>query len=89
MKTFTICASETTTNIPMTAQEIQIVQRSSVPAKSAFQPSIGVVVGSSTSSVLIETRPVAFDKALKTQRLNRALQVGYFSPIQETNYKFK
>ena len=76
-------------NLSSTAQEIQIVHRSSMPTKLAFQPSIGVVFDKNTRSVMIETRPVAADKVLKTQRLNRALQVGYFAPIKETSSKLK
>lgn len=89
MKVFTINASESIANIPFTAQETQFVQRSSAPNKSASQASIGVLVGSTTQSVLIETRPVAADKALKTQRLNRALQVGYYAPLSTTSSKIK
>jgi len=89
MKTITISSSATTANIPLTAQDVQIVQTTSMPTKPPFQPSIGVVVSSSTYSVLIETRPVAADKALKTQRLNHALQLGYFPPLKETSSKLK
>lgn len=89
MKTVTIKASDMTVNVSSTAQELQIVQRPSMQSIPSFQPSIGVVIEKSTNSVMIETRPIADDKALKTQRLNRALQVGYFAPIKETNSKLK
>ena len=56
--------------------------------------STSVVVGAFMTSqlpaiVLIETRPVAFEKGMKTQRLNHAVQLGYFPPLKETISKLK
>jgi hypothetical protein len=83
MKTFTIRASQTVADIPLSAHDVQRMQGSSVLVGSTFQ-SIGVMMEAGSHYVIIETRPVAADKAKKTQRLNRALQVGYFIPTQET-----
>jgi hypothetical protein len=89
MITITIGSSQNVVSVPSTAREFQPVSRVvNLPSgMNQVNTSIGVVVGASVQSVTLSTRPVALEKALKTQRLNQFLEKGFTPPLKSTSSK--
>jgi len=88
MISITIGSSESVANIQSNAQELHSLNKVRLSSEHAkAKATIDVVVGANVHSVTLATRPVAIEKALKTQRLNQALEMGYVLPLKSTSSK--
>ncbi len=88
MITITVGSAQDVANIPASAHELLPAKRMSISAGTIpSKTAVGVVVGAGVQMVTLATRPVAIERAQKTQRLNQALEIGFVPPLQSTSTK--
>lgn len=85
MKKFSIISTQNSAVISSEINEFVMPDKPSCFEQSVkSQPTIGVAIDANAKSITVTTRPVAVAKALRTQRLNQSLELGYIQPVKST-----